>query len=145
MYSFYDFSIEWFAWDRLWKQVSTIGQTMRPSHLFGQCGCRACELAVFAGRKNQRRHCVECGFCMFVLCPATFVYAWDKTRRLEKRYTYDCTIDARELYACERRQRENTRFMLWLCWTRGRRTASPSGLGTLPREVMRIIGSLLNN
>ena len=54
-------------------QGCTRGRTMRPSHLFGKCACYVCKLAEFAGLADRRRHCPDCGFCMFLLCPKTFV------------------------------------------------------------------------
>lgn len=147
--------IEWTKWEERYKQLPTSGLIMRPSHLYGKCVCYVCKLAEFAGRNNQKRHCGACGYCMFVLCPNTFVFAWDYRLDYGKQSSYFCgpSSDIHLAYndrgptsyiqlACERRQRESRVFMLWLCWLRQRRNV-PSGLGKLPREIIRIITGFL--
>jgi hypothetical protein len=121
-------------------QSCTRGRTMRPSHLFGKCVCHVCKLAEFAGLSKRRRNCVTCGFCMFLLCPNAFELAWNWEVEFN-RGTYSCTVDSRESASCLRRRRETCRFMLWLCWTRKRRNVS--GLGKLPRDIIKIIAKLM--
>lgn len=122
--------------------VCTRGRTMRPSHLFGKCACHVCWLANFAGLSERRRHCKDCGFCMFLLCPKTFQLAWDWKATFKQR-TYSCTVDASDSVSCTRRRHETRLFMLWLCWAHKRHGAAYVGLGKLPRELIRLIAKFV--
>jgi hypothetical protein len=124
--------------------VSTKGRTMRPTALFGKCVCHVCKLAEMAGKEKQKHHCIDCGFCMFVLCPKTFDNAWDPRQNNYFR-RYSCSYQSNDAHNCERRQRETRRFMLWLCWLRSRRHGiiPKRGLGKLPRVLIKIISKLM--
>jgi hypothetical protein len=122
------------------QQVDTRGRTMRPSHLFGKCGCHVCVLAVFEGRRWQRLYCTRCGFCMFVMCQKMFDYAWNTSLNVNSS-DYSCFNKSFEPEHCFRRQRETHRFMLWLCWTHLRE--AQVGLGKLPRVLIKIISNLM--
>jgi len=134
------FHVERFLVPGRFKQTCTRGRTMQPSHLFGKCACYVCKLAEFAGLANRRRHCPDCGFCMFLLCPKTFELAWNHKETFKQK-TYSCMSDSSDPVSCARRAHETRLFMLWLCWTH-RRSASV-GLGKLPRELIRLIAKFV--
>jgi hypothetical protein len=123
-------------------QGCTRGRTMRPSHLFGKCACYVCKLAEFAGLADRRRHCPDCGFCMFLLCPKTFELAWNHKETFKQK-TYSCMSDSSDPVSGGGRAHETRLFMLWLCWAHKRRSAAFVGLGKLPRELIRLIAKFV--